>query len=103
MAFSLWQKFLNTTNQATQRLLQKSAETLHSTIHWLEGRTFSCLKCRTTIRGSAMHCPTCGARFVPEEIEAQAKRRLSGLLGDLSKQQPVRYLTDLLKPDHPLT
>lgn len=50
-----------------------------------------------------MRCRTCGARFVPEEIETQAKRRLTGLLGDLSKQKPVRYLTDLLKPDHPMT
>lgn len=103
MASSLWKKFWDTANHATQRLLQESAETLHSATHWLEGRSFCCLKCRTTIRGSAMHCPTCGARFVPEEIEAQAKRRLTGLLGDLSKQSPVRYLTDLLKPDHPVT
>jgi len=102
-ASSLWKKFWDTTNHATQRLIQESAETLHSATHWLEGRSFCCLKCRTTIRGSAMRCPTCGARFVPEEIEIKAKRRLTGLLGDLSKQKPVRYLTDLLEPDHPVT
>ena len=99
----LWKKFWDTANHATQRLLQESAETLHSATHWLEGRSFCCLKCRTTIRGSAMHCPTCGARFVPAEIEAQAKRRLTGLLDNLSKQRPVRYLADLLEPDHPVT
>jgi len=103
MAVSLWQKFWDSTNHAAQWLMQESAETLHSATHWLEGRSFSCLKCRSTIRGSAMHCPTCGARFVPEEIEAQTKRRLAGLLDTLSKQRPVRYLTDLLEPDHPIT
>jgi hypothetical protein len=103
MAASLWKKFWESTNHATGWLIQESAETLHSATHWLEGRSFSCLKCRATIRGSAMHCPHCGARFVPEAIEIQAKRRLTDLLGDLSKQKPVRYLADVLKPDHPVT
>jgi len=83
--------------------MQESAETLHSATSWLEGRSFSCLKCRTTVRGSAMHCPTCGARFVPEELEVQTKKRLTGLLGSISKQNPVHYLTDLLEPNHPIT
>ena len=103
MTASLWQKFWDTTHHAAHWLMQESAETLHAATHWLEGRSFSCLKCRTMIRGSAMHCPTCGARFVSEEIEAQAKQHLTGLLGNLSKQSPVRYLTDLLEPDHPVT
>ena len=103
MTISLWQKLRNTTNHATQWLIEESTETLHSATRWLEGHSFSCIKCHTTMRGSAMHCPTCGARFVPEAIEAQTKNRLSAILSDLSKQKPIRYLTDFLKPDHPVT
>jgi hypothetical protein len=103
MTISLWQKFRDTTNHAAQWLIQESSDTLHSATRWLEGRSFCCLKCHTTMRGSTTHCPTCGARFVPEAIEAQAKSRLTAILSDLSKQKPIRYLTDFLKPDHPVT
>src|SRR5215471_5410149 len=89
MSGSLWKKFWESTHHAAHWLVQEGAETLHSATHWLEDRSFSCIKCRTKVRGSTIHCPTCGARFVPEEVEVQTKRRLTGLLGNISKQSPV--------------
>jgi hypothetical protein len=103
MAQSLWQKFWDTTHHAAHWLMQEGAETLYSATRWLEDHSFSCIKCRTKVRGSTMHCPTCGTRFVPEEVAVKTRRRLTGLLGNISRQNPVRYLTDLLEPDHPVT
>jgi len=103
MGASLWEKFWDSTNHATEWLIHESSKTVRSATRWLDDRPYSCLKCHLAIRQPATYCPACGVRFVPEAIEAQTKHRLSGLLNDLSRQKSVQYLAAFLKPDHPVT
>jgi len=103
MDSSLWEKFLDSTNHATEWLIQGSSKTIRSAARWLEDRPYSCLNCHLTLRQPAIHCPACGSRLVSEAIEKRTRNRLGDLLDDLSGQKSVQYLAAFLKPDHPVT